>query len=88
MGNYKYALYTDKIYQYIFRENSKEYKQMLNCIILNLLINSLIYSLLQTKDTVFKMGINGLQFRLVDYFCSKMDMFFSAQRFFYKHGNA
>ena len=29
MGNYKYALYTDKIYQYIFRENSKEYKQIL-----------------------------------------------------------
>ncbi len=29
MGNYKYALYTDKIYQYIFRENAKEYKQIL-----------------------------------------------------------
>ncbi len=29
MGNYKYAYYTDKIYLYIFRENSKEYKQIL-----------------------------------------------------------
>jgi hypothetical protein len=29
MGNYKYALYTDKIYQYIFRENAKEYKKIL-----------------------------------------------------------
>lgn len=29
LGNYKYALYTDKIYQYIFRENAKEYKQIL-----------------------------------------------------------
>jgi len=29
MGNYKYALFTDKIYQSIFKENSKEYKQIL-----------------------------------------------------------
>ncbi|UKM65476.1 DNA-binding protein [Flavobacteriaceae bacterium GSB9] len=29
MGNYKYALYTDKIYQSIFIENAKEYKQIL-----------------------------------------------------------
>jgi hypothetical protein len=29
MGNYKYAYYTDKIYLYIFRENAKEYKQIL-----------------------------------------------------------
>ncbi|HPJ13174.1 MAG TPA: DNA-binding protein, partial [Caldisericia bacterium] len=26
MGNYKYAVYTDKIYQYIFKEKAKEYK--------------------------------------------------------------
>jgi len=30
MGNYKYSLYTDKIYQCIFKENAKEYKQILN----------------------------------------------------------
>ncbi len=29
LGNYKYSLYTDSIYQYIFRENAKEYKQIL-----------------------------------------------------------
>lgn len=29
MGNYKYALYTDKIYRSIFKENAKEYKQVL-----------------------------------------------------------
>lgn len=29
MGKYKYALYTDRIYQYIFKENTKEYKQIL-----------------------------------------------------------
>lgn len=29
MGNYKYALYTDKIYQCIFKEKAKEYKQVL-----------------------------------------------------------
>ncbi len=29
MGNYKYSLYTDKIYQCIFIENAKEYKQIL-----------------------------------------------------------
>ncbi len=29
MGNYKYALYTDKIYEYIFRENAKEYRTIL-----------------------------------------------------------
>jgi hypothetical protein len=29
MGNYKYSLYTDKIYQCIFIENVKEYKQIL-----------------------------------------------------------
>lgn len=29
MGNYKYSLFTDKIYQCIFRENAKEYKQIL-----------------------------------------------------------
>lgn len=29
MGNYKYSLYTDKIYQCIFKENSQEYKQIL-----------------------------------------------------------
>lgn len=29
MGNYKYAIYTDKIYQFIFKENVKEYKQIL-----------------------------------------------------------
>ena len=29
MGNYKYSLYTDKIYQFIFKENAKEYKQIL-----------------------------------------------------------
>lgn len=29
MGNYKYALYTDLIYQCIFKEKSKEYKQIL-----------------------------------------------------------
>jgi hypothetical protein len=29
LGNYKYSLYTDLIYQYIFRENAKEYKQIL-----------------------------------------------------------
>jgi len=29
MGNYKYALYTDKIYEYIFKEKAKEYKKIL-----------------------------------------------------------
>lgn len=29
MGNYKYAYYTDKIYEAIFRERAKEYKQIL-----------------------------------------------------------
>jgi hypothetical protein len=29
LGNYKYSLYTDLIYQHIFRENAKEYKQIL-----------------------------------------------------------
>jgi hypothetical protein len=29
MGNYKYSLYTDRIYQCIFKENAKEYKQIL-----------------------------------------------------------
>jgi len=29
MGNYKYALYTDRIYEYIFRENAKEYREIL-----------------------------------------------------------
>lgn len=29
MGNYKYAVYTDSIYEAIFHENSKEYKQIL-----------------------------------------------------------
>lgn len=29
MGNYKYSLFTDKIYQCIFRENAREYKQIL-----------------------------------------------------------
>lgn len=29
MGNYKYALYTDKIYEFIFKENAKEYKKIL-----------------------------------------------------------
>lgn len=30
MGNYKYAVYTDAIYQAIFKENAKEYKAILN----------------------------------------------------------
>lgn len=29
MGNYKYAVYTDKIYQFIFKEKAKEYKEIL-----------------------------------------------------------
>jgi hypothetical protein len=29
MGNYKYSMYTDRIYETIFHENSKEYKQIL-----------------------------------------------------------
>ncbi|SEO14109.1 hypothetical protein SAMN05216436_13714 [bacterium A37T11] len=29
MGNYKYAIYTDAIYNVIFKENSKEYKKIL-----------------------------------------------------------
>jgi hypothetical protein len=29
MGNYKYSYFTDRIYQCIFRENAKEYKQIL-----------------------------------------------------------
>lgn len=29
LGNYKYSLYTDRIYQAIFKENAKEYKQIL-----------------------------------------------------------
>ena len=29
MGNYKYALYTDKIYEYIFKERAKEYRKIL-----------------------------------------------------------
>ncbi len=29
MGNYKYALYTDKIYEHIFREKAKEYRKIL-----------------------------------------------------------
>lgn len=29
MGNYKYALYTDKIYEYVFKEKAKEYRQIL-----------------------------------------------------------
>lgn len=29
LGNYKYSLYTDRIYEAIFRENAKEYKQIL-----------------------------------------------------------
>ncbi|MBL4886036.1 MAG: hypothetical protein JKY95_16070, partial [Planctomycetaceae bacterium] len=30
MGRYKYGVYTNKIYQLIFKENAKEYKQILN----------------------------------------------------------
>lgn len=30
MGNHKYAVYTDKIYQAVFCENTKEYKKILN----------------------------------------------------------
>lgn len=30
MGNSKYAIYTDKIYQSIFREKAQEYKQVLH----------------------------------------------------------
>lgn len=30
MGNYKYAIYTDRIYEAIFKEKAKEYKQILN----------------------------------------------------------
>jgi hypothetical protein len=30
MGNYKYAVYTDKIYKAIFKENAKEYKTILD----------------------------------------------------------
>ena len=29
MGNAKYGLYTDKIYQSIFKEKAKEYRQVL-----------------------------------------------------------
>jgi hypothetical protein len=29
MGNYKYALYTDKIYEYVFKEKAKEYREIL-----------------------------------------------------------
>jgi hypothetical protein len=29
MGNFKYAVYTDKIYVSIFREKSKEYRKIL-----------------------------------------------------------
>lgn len=29
MGNYKYAVYTDKIYEFIFKEKAKEYKEIL-----------------------------------------------------------
>ena len=29
-GKYKYARYTDKIYESIFKENTKEYKAILN----------------------------------------------------------
>jgi len=29
MGNYKYGVYTNKIYQLVFKENAKEYKQLL-----------------------------------------------------------
>ncbi len=29
MGNYKYSLYTDKIYEYIFKEKSQEYREIL-----------------------------------------------------------
>lgn len=29
MGNYKYAVYTDKIYEFIFKEKAKEYKSIL-----------------------------------------------------------
>lgn len=29
MGNYKYAVYTDKIYEFIFKEKAKEYKAIL-----------------------------------------------------------
>ena len=29
MGNYKYAVYTDKVYEAIFKENAKEYKNIL-----------------------------------------------------------
>jgi hypothetical protein len=29
MGNYKYSLFTDRIYQCIFKENAKDYKQIL-----------------------------------------------------------
>ncbi|MGC1584365.1 MAG: DNA-binding protein [Rhodomicrobium sp.] len=30
MGNFKYAVYTDKVYQAIFREKAKEYRRILN----------------------------------------------------------
>ena len=30
MGNSKYAIYTDKIYQSIFKEKAQEYKQILH----------------------------------------------------------
>lgn len=47
MGPYKYALFTNKIYQSIFKENAKEYRQILN-----------LQSKDKTRDTMYSEVLN------------------------------
>lgn len=59
MGNAKYGIYTDKIYQSIFREKAKEYKQVLN---------------LSTKDRVRDPFYSEVLTLISSYECGLADM--------------
>lgn len=56
MGNYKYAVYTDKIYQAIFLEKAKEYKKILELSAKDK-IRDTMYAEILTLVSSFEMGI-------------------------------
>lgn len=56
MGNYKYALYTDMIYQSIFREKAKEYREIL-CLSAKDRLRDTLYSEVLDLISAYEIGL-------------------------------
>jgi hypothetical protein len=80
MGNFKYTIYTDKIYKSIFKEHSREYRTLLNLAKKEDIRNTM-YSEVLTTISMYETGLaNELKKKERNYLLPKLIRFLMSSR--------